>query len=423
MQEDLAQARGIKLKRIVAENFLIIGASKLISLLITLYFAKLLTVEDYGLYSKININIMYLSLLHLGSMNGIGIELPKYLNRYLPQRSTKFYISYFIFSFALQAVIGLVVFIMFKGVSWPLLVLVFLYFVFLKSSDNIKIYYLSSLKLEKNNVFRLFSEILAPLIALGLLFYTRNITGIFAGFSIAYGGIFLFSVFFLWYQIRRFGYNFNHFYLFIKRLYITGFPIYIVWMLDMQFQYFSTFLMSHFYSVTDLANYYFASNFVGVLPLAAYSIMSPYGQLVYKNIALKENLKAHEYLRKGTKYILLLCIVIAVLLIVGYPVVSNYVGKYSENYVLMLSMLPANFIIALTGLMVYFITAIYRARTLIKFQLIAFSIGLLLNFVVVWFHLDLIWFVISGFIALAIYFAQLLNFIHKDRKKLKLLSS
>jgi O-antigen/teichoic acid export membrane protein len=422
MQEEIPVAPSIKLKRIVAENFLIIGASKLISLLITLYFAKLLSVEDYGLYSKININIMYLSLLHLGSMNGIGIELPKYLNRYLPQRSTKFYISYFIFSFALQAVIGLVVFIMFKGVSWPLLVLVFLYFVFLKSSDNIKIYYLSSLKLETNNVFRLFSEILAPLIALGMLFYTRNITGIFAGFSIAYGGIFFFSIFFLWYQIRRFGYNFNHFFLFIKRLYITGFPIYIVWMLDMQFQYFSTFLMSHFYTSVDLANYYFASNFVGIVPLAAYSIMSPYGQLVYKHIALKENLKAHEYLRKGTRYILLLCIVIAVLLIVGYPIVSNYVGKYSENYFLMLSMLPSNFIIALSGMMVYFITAIYRAKTLIKFQLIAFSIGLVLNFAVVWFHMDLIWFVISGFVAIAIYFGQLFYFIQKDRKKLMLLS-
>jgi len=417
MQDTISVNPKMKLKRIVAENFMIIGASKLISLLITLYFAKLLSVEDYGLYSKININIMYLSLLHLGSMNGIGIELPKYLNRYLPQRSTKFYISYFIFSFGLQAVIGLIIFIMFKTASLPLLILVFLYFVFLKSSDNIKIYYLSSLKLETNNIFRLFSEILAPLTALGLLFYTRSITGIFAGFSIAYGGIFLFSIFFLWYQIRRFGYDFNHFYLFIKRLYITGFPVYIVWMLDMQFQYFSTFLMSHFYSSVDLANYYFASNFVGVIPLAAYSIISPYGQLVYKHIALKENMKAHNYLRKGTKYILLLCIVIAALLVVGYPVISNYVGKYSQNYYLMLCMLPANLLIGLTGLMVYFITAIYKARTLIKFQLIAFSIGLVLNFIVVWFHMDLIWFVISGFVAISIYFGQLFYFIQKDRKK------
>ena len=412
----------MKLKRIVAENFLIIGASKLISLLIAIYFGKLLSVEDYGLYSKININIMYLSLLHLGSMNGIGIELPKYLNRYRPERSTKFYISYFIFSFALQAVIGLIIFIMFKTESLAILILVFLYFVFLKSSDNIKIYYLSSLKLETNNVFRLFSEILAPLTALGLLFYTKSVTGIFAGFSMAYGGIFIFSMFFLIYQIRRFGYSFSHFYLFIKRLYITGFPIYIVWMLDMQFQYFSTFLMSHFYTPVDLANYYFASNFAGIVPLAAYSIVSPFGQLVYKHIALKENLKAHEYLRRGTLYIILLCVVIAVLLIVGYPIVSNYVGKYSENYFLLLSMLPANIIIGLSGLMVYFMTAIYKAKILIKFQLIAFSIGLILNFTVVWFHLPLIWFVISGSIAIVIYFVQLLNFVRTDRRRLMRLS-
>ena len=107
MPDEIPEAPKIKLKRIVAENFMIIGASKLISLLITLYFAKLLSIEDYGLYSKININIMYLSLLHLGSMNGIGIELPKYLNRYLPQRSTKFYISYFIFSFTFYRLIDL----------------------------------------------------------------------------------------------------------------------------------------------------------------------------------------------------------------------------------------------------------------------------------------------------------------------------
>ena len=311
---------------------------------------------------------------------------------------------------------------MLKTASLPLLILVYLYFVFLKSSDNIKIYYLSSLKLETNNVFRLFSEIMAPLAALGLLFYTRNITGIFAGFSIAYGGIFLFSIFFLWYQIRRFGYNFNNFYLFIKRLYITGFPVFIVWMLDMQFQYFSTFLMSHFYTRIDLANYYFVSNFVGIIPLAAYSIMSPYGQLVYKHIALKDHLKAHEYLRKGTKYILLLSIIIGGLLIVGYPLISNYVGKYSENYFLMLSMLPANLIIGLSGLMVYFMTAIYKAKTLIKYQLIAFSVGLVLNFTVVWFHMPLIWFVISGSIAIAIYFVQLFNFIRIDRRKLLLLA-
>jgi O-antigen/teichoic acid export membrane protein len=263
----------------------------------------------------------------------------------------------------------------------------------------------------------LFSEILAPLIALGLLFYTRNITGIFAGFSMAYGGIFIFSVFFLWYQIRKFGYNFNHFFVFIKRLYITGFPVFIVWMLDMQFQYFSTFLMSHFYTKVDLANYYFASNFVGIIPLAAYSIISPYGQLLYKHIALKEFAKAHEYLQRGTKYVLLLGAGIIGLLIVGYPIISNYVGKYSENYWLMLSMIPANLILSLSSLMIYYMTAIYRAKTLIRFQLIAFSIGFVLNFAVVWFHLPLIWFVISGFIAIAIYFVQLFNFIRTDRKK------
>ena len=412
----------MKLKRIVIENFLIISASKLISLLITLYFAKLLSKEDYGLYSYININIMYLSLLHLGTMNGIGIELPKYMNRYREERSTRFYISYFIFSFVLQALIGLIVFFMFKTAGLPLIVLVYLYFVFLKSGDNIKIYYLSSLKLETNNVFRLFSEILAPLIALGMLFYTREITGIFAGFSAAYGGIFLFSLFFLWYQVRKFGYSFNHFYLNIKRIYITGFPVFIVWMLDMQFQYFSTFLMSHFYTKVDLANYYFASNFVGVIPLAAYSIMSPYGQLVYKHLALKEFAKAHDYLWKGTRYIILLSIGLGVLLVAGYPIISNYVGKYSENFVLMLSMMPASFIMGLTGLMVYFMTAVYKAKTLIRFQVIAFSIGLVLNVIVVWLHLPLIWFVVSAFVAIALYFVQLLRYLLMDKKQLLLQS-
>jgi O-antigen/teichoic acid export membrane protein len=398
------------MRRIIIQNLIISFSSKGVNFLLLVFFARLLNKEEFGLYAYINLIIAYLPLLHLGSFNGMGIELPRFHHRYKIHRTHSLLLSYFSFSGFIQILVGFLIFLIFKNINLKIALFAFLYFVFMKGSEGLKLYLVSTLQLQKNNILKLFSDLLGPLAALASFVIAQKIEAIYLGYSVLHGMIFIYFILFFHKKLVLKTISHKTIIIYLKLIYRSGFPVFLAWGMDVLFTSLDRFFISQFYDLKYLADYSFSNSFASLLFLGSLAFSTPYGQILYKHAAKKE-LKPIKSLMKHThKRICISGIILAALIFIFYPGILSFTGKYHNTIPILTWLLPVHFMMGFCTLYVYFMNSHYKTGLLIQFQLFALLLNLLLNTGISVLKLDIMYFAISTFLTILIYLIQLRHF-------------
>jgi len=409
------------LKKIVFQNMLISVCGKGISFLNMLYLASQLSKDEYGNYLYILLIFIYLPILHFGSMNGFAIEYPKYLNTKDEHTTQSLLGHFFYFSLFFNIFISLAFFILKLNLAVLTLLMILMFFNNVKFIDNVNIYFSSRLELEKANGIKFITELLIPSSVLVLFYFYRSFEIIFfaQAFASILGIILIFLV--LKFKMPKLIIGKDLLIDNLKHLYKIGFFIFIIWVIDTLFKSLDRWFVAEFYSKGKLAEYGFSSNIASIIFLFSLSFISPYSQVLFREVSFSNWTEVKELLNRINRKILLSNIILTVLVVISYPVLTTYfIPKYKDSYYLLLTMIPASIILSQVNLYIYFMTSTYQSKKLLLFQLISLTNHLILNGVIIYFHLGIVFFSITSGITLFIYFLQLKIFVKKDlQEKLK----
>jgi O-antigen/teichoic acid export membrane protein len=387
------------INKIVTQNVVIMIASKSLSFALFLYIAKVLSQDEYGSYIYVLMVLSLLPLFQFGSRQGATILLPKTLEK-KGECEEELFSTYSTISLLIQSVSGLVLFFLDLGVDLFTVGCLALTLICVKLIENAQLRLNSKLEMGKSNVIKAVDQISKPIFIFLFFSYYNSLASLFWGQLIA--AILALTVS-LYYIVPHISLRVN--FPWLKRLYSLGFFIYLIWAVDIVFRAADRWFIAVFYSNEELAGYGFASMFAMNIWVVALVFIAPYAQVMYKSVAEGDYDQAKELVFKANKKIYILLLVISLISIFIYPFITqNILGKYSETYELFLMLVVVSIFLSINNMYIYFMNASESHYTLLRCQFIVLVVNIILNALIVWLSLDIIYFGGSTAISLVLYF-------------------
>ena len=401
------------MKKIIFQNLSITILSKLLGFLSFIYIAKILTEVDYGIFISINMILSLLPLFQFGSMHGIIILLPKYINNNTLAEKEKLFTTYNSFSTVLQIISVAWLYLSNIQISYWIILIIAINHIFLKYIENVQIYLNSHLQFEKANLLKAIDQILRPIFILLTFYIYEVIESIFLAHLLA---TFVSFIFTMKYNIKINNIKINVNY--IHKIYKVGFFVYITWGIDILFRSVDRWFIYQYYSVSDLAMYGFTSALAMNIWLLSMSFFSPYSQLLYKAVAENNFIYVKDIVENTNKKLFILLGIISTITIIIYPyLLELIVHKYLDTYFLFSILVITSILLSINNMYIYYMISNNLHFILLKYQIIILIINLSFNGLFSYYHLNIIYFAYSTILSLAIYFILVKQYFYKDINK------
>jgi O-antigen/teichoic acid export membrane protein len=384
----------------------------MLSFVLFLYIARLLSQTEYGTFIYINMILSILPLFQFGSMHGVIILLPKYLANHKMEKEELF-ISYNSFSLILQFLSVFVLYLFDVNLSYWILVLISINYILSKYVANSRIYLNSHLEFDKVNLLKALDQIIRPIVIFCIFFIYKNIESIFIAQFITTLISFLVTV-----KLVAFKFNFIFKIDTIKKIYKIGFFVYLTWGIDVLFRTADRWFISQFYNIDELAIYGFTSALAMNIWLLSMSFFSPYSQLLYKAVAENKFLEVKTIVENTNKKLSILLLIVTIIAIVLYPYLLEFiVHKYYGTYFLFSILVVASIFLSINNMYIYYMISNSYHFILLKYQSVILVINLVLNAIFAYYHLAIVYFSYSTILSLVIYFILVRNYFYKDISK------
>jgi O-antigen/teichoic acid export membrane protein len=390
----------LDLKKYIVQNYISLIFSKGISLLNVIYLAKALEKVEFGNYQNILIFSSIIAFSHLGIESSFPILFSKKnINKSI---ANSYLVNNLITSFLLKVLFLPVIFILNFGLNSAILFLIIPNLILTPFFNYTRTYFDTNLIFQKSINIRYLMEILIPLFSLiGLIFF-KDLKGFFLGQSFSSILIFLVCIFNLKDTDFKIVSSFKND---LKESFKWGYLIIITAFLDLALKQIDRWFISKYYSISDLADYGFASNFAFIILAISSSYLSQYNALVkdfFSKQKLNEGFSLINKLQKNLFFLILIIIVFSVSLYT--PFLKIVIGKYLNTTQLFSVLAASTLFFCLSDQYIGALNYHKRTLKLIANQSLTLSISLLLNFSVVILKLETIYFAYTTLFVIFIYF-------------------
>ncbi len=366
------------MKNIIIQNIFISFFSKGILFLTFIFLSRELSVDKYSVYVYVSLILNFLPFFQLGSSHGISILLPK-LSLSNAKEKKEIFLSYSIISICLQFIVFIIFFLKVKLDNYILLVIC-VDFILSKLIENSQIYLNSHLIFQKANNIKFFEQVFKPVFIFLFFYFYRSLESVF--YSKLFTTIMLlFLVFnkevfkYLKYSLTTI--SFSKLFLNGQLIYKTGFFVFISWAFDLLFRSSDLWIVKHFYSNYDFAQYGFTSSLAMNLWLFAMSYFAPYSNLLYSYVAKGEYDNVRNIVKTTNRKIFVIIAILIIFSLSFYPFLINFfVKKYEDSYLLFGLMTISAFALTMNNMYIYYLVSTGKFKEILKIQ----SLIVLLNF-------------------------------------------
>lgn len=403
------------MKKILLQNVSIALLSKGIGFFSFLYIAKILAVNEYGNFIYINMILSLLPLLQFGSMHGAVVLLPKKIIK-KDCGYYDFFWNFNLISHLLQILsIGVLCFLNID-VDSRVIFLIALNLLLSKYSENVSIYLGAKHEFGKLNIIKAVDQLLRPLMTIFLFYFYRNIESIFFSQFLVTFSVFVISNVFL--RIKFVSLKKTYRKSLTKQLYKVGFFVYIIWAIDILFRTSDRWFVSQFYSLNELANYGFVSTLAMSIWMISMAYFAPYSQILYTKVAEGDFMGVSFLIYKTNKNLYKIIFVLSLSAFFAYPFVLDFfVHKYHGTIFLFFIMVMVSVFLSINNMYIYYMISNNFHFILIKYQICILFVNFVLNCLVSFNHLDIIYLGLSTFFSLVVYFLLVSRFYRIDIKK------
>jgi len=402
------------LRKVVIQNLAISVASKTLGFTSFIYIASIVSTIEYGRFVYVTMLVGLLPLFQFGSTQGCLVLLPKVISK-KDGATDDFFWTYNTFSHLLQflAVFALTFFDL--GVKPDILIVIGFNFLASKYAENVQIYLNGHLQFKESNVIKSWDQIVRPIVVLTLFSSYKNIESIFIAQLLATIITFVVANYYVGLKVVSFE---KKSFFTIKKLYRTGFFVYLVWAFDIVFRTVDRWFVAQFYSLDDLAAYGFVSTLAMNVWLLAMSFFAPYSQLLYKYVAENNFIEVESLVLSTNKKLYILLFMISLIAIILYPYVLKYfVHKYTGTEFLFLFLVLTSVLLSVNNMYIYYMISNNFFIVLLKYQVIILILNLFLNGLIASMHLDIVFFSYSTILTLGLYFILVRQYYLIDIKK------
>lgn len=399
------------MKKVITQNIFISLFSKVISFLLFLYIAAILSKNDYGLLIYLNMIIALLPLLQLGSMNGAAILLPKLLKKSSQQAKESFFYSNSI-SYIIQAIsASLLVFIL-DDLDTKLILIIGINFVLSLYGSNAQTYLNAKHEFEQSNIISAAEKIATPIIMFLIFWNFKKFESIFFGQLIGTTLVFALSLYIC--PLPKIRFKLSEFLINIRSIYKIGFFVYIIWAIDILFRTSDKWFISEFYNTHELAEYGFTSSLALNIWLVILNFLAPYSQVLYTQVAENEYLAAKQTVEQTNFKVYIFLLLLSAIVLLAYPFVTDLIGKYSDTYHLMVTLVAVSVFLSINNMYIYYMISNNLHFKLLKYQTIILVMNVSLNSIFVFLHADITAYSYSTIFSLGLYFFMVRKCFYKD---------
>lgn len=348
------------MKRILGQNLIITVISKTLSFLAAFYVIKILSKEDYAMYNRLLVMLTFLPYFEIAISRGFFIEYPKSLHNKTKEESEQLFLNYSIFILVAYLILGAVIFIQDIPQSLSFCAIVFGQFLFTKFIEVAFTYYNSHLKMQQMLNIKYVTDIVTPLITIALVFAFQKAWSVFAAQTLVYACIIVFLVLKNKIHTSTVKFSMPLFNRNIKFLFTAGLLIHITGWLDIALLNCDKIFMTNIVTNADTtANYCFAWNIANFIFIIGASIVGPYSQYLFKDLATQKFEEAALLIKKLNKQLLILMGVCLIGALVCFPVLIGFKSyeKYNSTYPIFALLIFGNAAFAFMGIYKYYINA------------------------------------------------------------------
>ena len=348
------------MKRILGQNLIITVISKTLSFIAAFYIIKILSKQDYAMYNQLLVLLTFLPYFEIAITRGFFIEYPRYLHTKTKEECSRLFYNYSFFIFFIYLVLGSFIFINNIPQSLTFCAIVFGQFLFSKFIEVAYTYYNSNLKMQQMLNIKYITDILTPLITIGLVFIFQKAWSVFAAQTLVYATVILFLFLKNKIHISSVRFDGKIFIQHLRFLFTAGLLIHITGWLDIALLNCDKIFMTTI--VTDpetTANYCFAWNTANFIFIIGASIVGPYSQYLFKELATQNFIEAKKMIGKLNRQLLIL---MGLGIIIGLSLFPILIGmsafeKYNSTYPIFAFLIFGNAAFAFMGIYKYYVNA------------------------------------------------------------------
>ncbi len=361
------------MKHILGQNLIITIISKTLSFVAAFYIIKILSKQDYAIYNQLLIMLTFLPYFEIAITRGFFIEYPRYLHTRTKEECSSLFINYSLFIFITYLILGSFIFINNIPQSLSFCAIVFGQFLFTKFIEVAYTYYNSNLKMQQMLNIKYIIDILTPILTIGLIFFFQKAWSVFAAQTLVYASVLVFL--FIKNKIHLTPLRLDK-KLFIQNigfLFTAGFLIHITGWLDIALLNCDKIFMTTFVNNPETtANYCFAWNIANFIFIIGASIVGPYSQYLFKDLATQNFSEAKTLIRKLNKQLLILMAICLAGALVCFPVLIGLKSyeKYNTTYAIFSFLIFGNAAFAFMGIYKYYINAMKLNQWMLALEII-----------------------------------------------------
>lgn len=367
-----------------------------------LYVARELSKSEYGVYVYIGMCLSLLPLLHLGSMHGTVVLLPKKIAGKNNSEVDLFWV-YNSFSLCIRALSVFALFFLEGRLKGSIVLMIALGAWLSQYVENTQVLLGAKLEFFKQNLIRVVDEVLRPLLILCFFVMNKSVEALFVASTVTAFLAFLVALCFIRPYFKCL--NLATYGAVLQEIYRIGFFIYMIWAIDIVFRTIDRWFIALFYSVEELATYGFVSSLSINVWLLAMSFFAPYSQLLYKYVAEGQYADVKMLIEKTNKRLYVFTGLIAMAALSLYPFLLDFVVKKYFGSEFLFSLLVISFVfLSINCMYVYYMISNNLHFFLLKYQGIILAGNLGLNAIFALFHLNIVFFSYSTIVTLVLYF-------------------
>jgi O-antigen/teichoic acid export membrane protein len=318
-------------QRILGQNLTITLVSKSLSFIVAFYIIKILSKADYVIYNQLLVMLTFLPYFEIAVSRGFFISYPRSLHTKTKEESTGLFFNYVLFIIITYLLLGSFIFIENIPRSFSFCAIVFGQFLFTKFIEVAYTYYNSNLKMQQMLNIKYVIDIVTPLLTIGLVFIFQQAWSIFAAQTFVFGAVIVFLFYKNKIHLSNVKFNWNIFSGNIRSLFFAGFLIHITGWLDIALLNCDKIFMTSFVSDPEsIANYCFAWNIANFIFIIGASIVGPYSQYLFRDLATQKFEEAKKLITKLNKQLIILISICLVGALICFPVLIGF--KSYEKY-------------------------------------------------------------------------------------------
>ncbi|MCB9062388.1 MAG: hypothetical protein H6622_12780 [Halobacteriovoraceae bacterium] len=394
------------------QNITLTLMTKGLGFIVGLYAVRVFSNTQYGLFTYIMLISSYIPLAQLGLFQGLILEYPtqRIQNK---NESIHFFNDINFLSVILHTLAGISLFFFDFGVSTRTIIFFYLSLILDRFIENKYVHLTTHMEFYKLNLLRFLRETFIPLLRLFILFNYQNFEYFILAPLVLNILVLPFTIFI---HHKTTFFPTPEFIRHIRLAYKVGFPAYLLAAMDSFFLSLDRLFISKFYEIEQLAVYGFFTTITLAVNLLITSYMAPKVQILWNLIAQNNHSEASDYFKAAKKRVYLLLIPLVIMLIIFFPIMTKYIiKKFHDDWALYLSLISISFLFCSNIINIDYMLGKNQTKHLLRFQGEILVLNLILNSIVSYLKIDIIYFSFATIISLFLYYIRCQNWIKKDK--------